>query len=892
MKEKRKRYKIIILFIALVIGMSQIGQVKINAKAISNTIDLSILKNTDAYNLITLPLSPLAVGWYSSRRQLAIQIGYVPGDVSSSLLYFYVYNGSMVVSPESWSAMTWYPYQLSFLYDFPPITSRQASISVTMCGNKSIILKVEVRNKLSSTQTIPFMFVFKPETYIHNKNISATYISSDDLWIIEVFSNTNTTVNNTPAVCWWAIKANIPSVAHTVNETLSNIETDLSDGSLDNVSYASADINVLPSPYSLFVAFQWNFTIEAGSSKTFEIAISFGHINLGDTKNQVIERVKNVISTGFSQAVTNTRQIWEKWFAKLPQMPPSAEIDPVKRWWRPWCTIFQNLYPPTKEIPYIMIVPSKYRYFGVYQHDTGIVVLGLLPYFPELAKQILYSYIEGIVRDEKIAHSFYPILINVGKFSYVQTPILPIVVWRYYVFTLDKDTIFKFYNKLKKYLIYINSTRFVASYGLYKERVGADESIENTWLIKKMGVSSGTYIITVSFNAYMYASFKAMEKMALYILNNKTEAQYWNIVANRLKNNFNIHLWNGSYYFPIDLSTNELKTEWIGEGGLYAISLGLVPSDRIQTVLDFAYNAELEHTSFTTFDYSDDFIAWMAMFRYYALEENNRLTWARDLINKINSVSTNSIGLSWHGCAFIHIVSSIYGGLRINDEGYFTTKSLNKSLIGVFDFYIRGYKCKIDNISKSIYINNIKIGLYNITLFATLTTLHILGEELNITSLNFMTQTKLCIVLSASGTDSVTVIYTANYGKPTKVIKQESGTELREVPSLSDLERFTDCWYYDYKNKLIYVKVKHYSPATIIVDWSKPASTVGEKVVEEEKGTYERYIKPYVRGTVLDRMVEYISHILGIPPILSFMLVMAVILTCIGVTLYVVERKE
>ena len=82
---------------------------------------------------------------------------------------------------------------------------------------------------------------------------------------------------------------------------------------------------------------------------------------------------------------------------------------------------------------------------------------------------------------------------------------------------------------------------------------------------------------------------------------------------------------------------------------------------------------------------------------------------------------------------------------------------------------------------------------------------------------------KLMIVkISApSGVNSTTVIYTAGYGKPLSIKRLDTGTKLREVPSLSDLDKLTNCWYYDSTNKLIYVKVRHYSEATVKIIWSR-----------------------------------------------------------------------
>ncbi|RLG18352.1 hypothetical protein DRN63_01605 [Nanoarchaeota archaeon] len=81
---------------------------------------------------------------------------------------------------------------------------------------------------------------------------------------------------------------------------------------------------------------------------------------------------------------------------------------------------------------------------------------------------------------------------------------------------------------------------------------------------------------------------------------------------------------------------------------------------------------------------------------------------------------------------------------------------------------------------------------------------------------------RLYVTLDAStGTDSKTVIYTADYGKPSTVKRRDTGTKLREVPTLSDLDKLTNCWYYDSTNKLLYVKVSHHSEASVEVVWSR-----------------------------------------------------------------------
>ncbi|RKX43815.1 MAG: hypothetical protein DRP27_07725 [Thermotogae bacterium] len=81
-------------------------------------------------------------------------------------------------------------------------------------------------------------------------------------------------------------------------------------------------------------------------------------------------------------------------------------------------------------------------------------------------------------------------------------------------------------------------------------------------------------------------------------------------------------------------------------------------------------------------------------------------------------------------------------------------------------------------------------------------------------------KTQLYVELSApGGVDSTIVIYTSDYGRPTVVKRTDTGKILDVVPSLSHLDQYTDCWYYNSETKTLYVKVRHHSAVPIIVSW-------------------------------------------------------------------------
>ena len=152
-----------------------------------------------------------------------------------------------------------------------------------------------------------------------------------------------------------------------------------------------------------------------------------------------------------------------------------------------------------------------------------------------------------------------------------------------------------------------------------------------------------------------------------------------------------------------------------------------------------------------------------------------------------------------------------------------------------------------------------------ITLGATKTNIpriYQVGYATEVESLSF-TRGCLHATLSApSGTDSKTIIYTADYGKPTLVKRTDTGTKLREVPTLSDLDKLTNCWYYDSTNKLLYVKVRHLSEVSLEVDWRKEGVGVTPVVspVVRPEGVEERPLitRPM---TIIDRIRSRIVEI-------------------------------
>jgi len=162
---------------------------------------------------------------------------------------------------------------------------------------------------------------------------------------------------------------------------------------------------------------------------------------------------------------------------------------------------------------------------------------------------------------------------------------------------------------------------------------------------------------------------------------------------------------------------------------------------------------------------------------------------------------------------------------------------------------------KVENAIITGIINNIIHGIYY-------TTPIVEGNEVVILTTRTVNLKKaywkgrgrvLETTLDTTNTDSTTIIYTANYGKPSLVKRRDTGTKLREVPTLSDLDRFTDCWYYDSENKLLYVKVRHYSEVTVVVDWGR-APIVKAKPFVKPVHPLERFLRDF--HTVVRRLVE------------------------------------
>ncbi|RLI82995.1 MAG: hypothetical protein DRP01_09410 [Archaeoglobales archaeon] len=147
----------------------------------------------------------------------------------------------------------------------------------------------------------------------------------------------------------------------------------------------------------------------------------------------------------------------------------------------------------------------------------------------------------------------------------------------------------------------------------------------------------------------------------------------------------------------------------------------------------------------------------------------------------------------------------------------------------------------------------------------------------------------LRIVLGApSDVNSTTTIYTAEYGKPLLIKRSDTGTKLREVPSLSDLDKFTNCWYYDSMNNLVYIKLRHFSTVTIEVDWRKERRLISPIVtpkrieeVEEKPKLRPMTIIDYIRtklGELWKSILEYFRRFRPLPTLTQEHLVIGLLL--------------
>jgi len=104
------------------------------------------------------------------------------------------------------------------------------------------------------------------------------------------------------------------------------------------------------------------------------------------------------------------------------------------------------------------------------------------------------------------------------------------------------------------------------------------------------------------------------------------------------------------------------------------------------------------------------------------------------------------------------------------------------------------------------------------------------GANLTVTKL-FEGQYMVMELEGRSDVDSLTKLYIEDYDKPLFIKRNDFGTFLFEVLSLSELENTTNCWYYDSENKTLYIKVRHYitGPVGIEVSW-QPAEEIAEEI--------------------------------------------------------------
>jgi len=122
-----------------------------------------------------------------------------------------------------------------------------------------------------------------------------------------------------------------------------------------------------------------------------------------------------------------------------------------------------------------------------------------------------------------------------------------------------------------------------------------------------------------------------------------------------------------------------------------------------------------------------------------------------------------------------------------------------------------------------------------------------LSQTTLLKSFSFIDQ-RLSVTLNApTGTVSEMVIYTAGYGKPTTIYVNG-----REFPKpfydKSDFDAFSyTAWYYDPDTGLLYVKVKHESPAAVVVSW-ETTQAGGVTVPPTESGQEEGIIETPIGG--------------------------------------------